>query len=273
MTAKRDYVDYDDVSGGYDAIRKPIGLKIIIEYLSNSKVPLNKMYLISIGCGVGGYEVELAKKVKEVYGIDISSGMIRKAKKKSEGVSNIKLCEGDAINLPFGEGEFDAVLFNQSLHHVGNYEEQIKALTESYKVVKEGGILIIQTCGQDQLEDGYWYQALIPRAQKEHAKKIMPINDLINSLKEIGFEHKDSIVPYDELIQGKEQYLNVDGIFDKKWRGSDSFWGVVTESELKSAQEKIKGMKIEGTIDKYIEDSEEKRKKVGQVTFVYAMKV
>lgn len=272
MVNKRDYESYNIASKNYDKTRVPVGLDVIMGCLSDYRVPVNEIDLISIGCGTGNYEVELASRVKRVYGIDVSSGMIEKAKEKSKDIVNIEFHVGDGINLDMIKNdEFDVALFNQSLHHIGGYDHQLKALQEAYRVLKPEGMVIIQTCSQRQLEDGFWWQDLIPEATRKLQKKLMPIPELINVLQEIGFGYRGRIVPIDVVVQG-DSYLNVDGIFDKKWRDGDSSWSLATKEEIKNAQEKITEMKDKGTIDEYIKRREELRNNIGQITFVYSVK-
>ncbi|MEZ0067270.1 ubiquinone/menaquinone biosynthesis C-methylase UbiE [Streptacidiphilus sp. MAP12-20] len=53
--------------------------------------------------------------------------------------------QGDATDLPFDDGSFDAVLMFLMLHHVGAWEE---ALAEAARVLRPGGLLM----GYDLLE-------------------------------------------------------------------------------------------------------------------------
>ena len=91
MTTKdsgRDFEHYGSVSNNYDKTRMPAGLEVITGLLYNhsvahSKIPIGDIKLISLGCGTGNYEVELAKHLGRVYGIDISEGMLKMAQAKS----------------------------------------------------------------------------------------------------------------------------------------------------------------------------------------------
>lgn len=53
---------------------------------------------------------------------------------------NIKVLPGYGEKLPFSESEFDAVIIASVIEHVKDGE---KLLTESYRVLKKGGLLII----------------------------------------------------------------------------------------------------------------------------------
>ncbi|MCH8004529.1 MAG: methyltransferase domain-containing protein [Nanoarchaeota archaeon] len=268
----RDYTTYDNVAPHYDSTRVPVGLDVILGCSSFSQVRPSDASLISPGSGTGNYEIALAKFFKSVLGVDISQEMLKKAKEKSKAIDNIEFIRGDAIEMKmFADNMFDVAMFNHSLHHVGDYEHQSKALQESYRILKDKGVIIIQTCSQKQLRDGFWYFDLIPEATERQTKKLMPVDELSDTLKNIGFEYKGSIVPVDAIIMG-EHYLDVEGPLKEEWRSGDSIWSLVTEAELDKSQQIIREMQANGTIDDYIYKREALRKDIGQVTFVYAMK-
>lgn len=70
--------------------------------------------LLDVGCGTGPVVELLAKKYPEKHfiGLDITPAMIEVA--QSKGLSNAEFVVGDAENLPFGDGHFDAVLCSNS---------------------------------------------------------------------------------------------------------------------------------------------------------------
>ena len=92
--------------------------------------------LLDIGCGTGYTLMELKKRGWKTYGIEIEKKMVEKA--KSLGLDQVK--EGDAVKLPWSQNKFDAVLMLDVLEHV---REEEKALAEAYRVLKQGGILIL----------------------------------------------------------------------------------------------------------------------------------
>lgn len=268
----RDYEHYDSVSSNYDATRRPVGLEVIFGCLSKCTTTLDGVRLISLGCGTGNYEVELARRVGSVYGIDISQGMIAQARRKVGASRNLDFAICDAIRLDgVDDDTFDAALFNQSLHHIGGFEQQRQALTEAYRVLNHRGVVVLQTCSQRQLMDSFWWLDLIPEAAKKQAKKLMPLPELINMLGGIGFSQAQRIVPVDAVVQS-QGYLNIDGVFDEEWRAGDSSWSLTTQEELGQAQERVRRMKREGTLQDWVDRRERLRQDIGQITFVYAVK-
>ncbi|MBI2017357.1 MAG: methyltransferase domain-containing protein [Candidatus Rokubacteria bacterium] len=66
---------------------------------------------LDVGAGPGFLAREMAGAVGpsgSVAGIDLSPAMLELARPRLEGLPQASLREGDALGLPFGEGEFDA---------------------------------------------------------------------------------------------------------------------------------------------------------------------
>lgn len=97
--------------------------------------------ILDVGCGTGRYSVPLAKKGAEVYGIDISEGMLKAAKRKSKGL-NTKYQLSDMRKIPYKDETFDKVISSLAIDHVKDYE---KAILEILRVTKKGGKIIIST--------------------------------------------------------------------------------------------------------------------------------
>ena len=97
--------------------------------------------VLEVACGTGRVTLEIAKQVKKVYAIDISSQMIDVARKniKEKGINNVDLSVQDAYNLPFDNDMFDIVISVNALHNM-IYPE--KALSEIKRVLRPRGKLI-----------------------------------------------------------------------------------------------------------------------------------
>ena len=102
--------------------------------------------VLEVACGTGRVTLEIAKQVKKVYAIDISSQMIDVARKNinEKGIDNIELSVEDAYSTPFDNDMFDIVICINALHNM-IYPE--KALSEIKRVLKPEGKLITAITG------------------------------------------------------------------------------------------------------------------------------
>ncbi len=148
-------------------------------------------------------------------------------------INNVELIHADMKNIPKNNETFDYIMFNQSIHHIHELDI-IVALTEAHRILKIGGTCIINTCTSEQQKNSFWWASLIPNAiekvQKKFPMKHSMDNNFINMVLAIGFELYKKEIIYEHL-QGN-QYYNINGPFNKKYRDADSTWKLATEDEL-----------------------------------------
>ena len=94
--------------------------------------------VLDVGCGTGLFLERLGKGC-EAVGLDLSPGMLRRARKRNPGVP---LILGDAEHLPFRAGSFSAVF---SFTVLQNLPHPLLALREMARVVRAGGKVVVST--------------------------------------------------------------------------------------------------------------------------------
>jgi demethylmenaquinone methyltransferase/2-methoxy-6-polyprenyl-1,4-benzoquinol methylase len=99
-----------------------------------------------VGCGTGRnfpYLREAIGPSRRIYGVDLSAGMLRKARKLSDHHhwTNIHLTEGDAANYVAPE-PLDGVLFSLSYNTMPHH---LTVLRRIWKQLRPGGRLVICT--------------------------------------------------------------------------------------------------------------------------------
>jgi len=100
---------------------------------------------VDLGSGRGTDALRMAETVGSegfVYGVDISEGMIKKARKtaKKMGVENVKFIMSELESIPIPTNSVDLVISNCVLNHVENKQRVWK---EIFRMLKEGGRFVI----------------------------------------------------------------------------------------------------------------------------------
>ena len=101
--------------------------------------------LLDIGCGPGTMTQQLSEMSDQVWGIDISEGMIRSARarfRQTAETHGLNFEVGNAEHLQFSDEYFDAVICVGVLRYLSSWE---KGLQEIYRVLKPNGVVVI-TC-------------------------------------------------------------------------------------------------------------------------------
>ena len=128
--------DAMDTRGGEDRQQE-----MLREYLEKIPFP-DGAKVLDVGCGTGVLSGIIANwlGVGETIGVEPASELINRAMERHSGAKNLTFQQGDGRALPFGEGEFDAVIYHTVLCHAPEPED---LLTEAYRVLKPGGALAV----------------------------------------------------------------------------------------------------------------------------------
>lgn len=103
------------------------------------QLPARGSVCMDIGCGTGAFSRILSRQYERVEAIDVSSGMIQKARDQSKGYSNITFIEGDILEYPVFENHYDSICSVATVHHLPL--EQV--LVFAQKALKPNGVLAI----------------------------------------------------------------------------------------------------------------------------------
>ena len=118
--------------------------KIVID-----KYLLNPHKILEVGCGAGRLAVNLYLYGHDVKGIDLSEGLIERAKEKFPGerFPHLVFENDNAVTLSHQEdASYDTVFFTMNgIDYIENLEDRKSALLSAYRVLKEGGLFIFSS--------------------------------------------------------------------------------------------------------------------------------
>jgi ubiquinone/menaquinone biosynthesis C-methylase UbiE len=105
--------------------------------------------VLEVGCGRGGGASYVARYLspKSMKGMDLCKKSIDFCRKHYD-VANLSFCWGNALNLPFADSSFNAVINVESSHRYSNMERFLK---EVYRVLRPGGYLLFADLRDEEL--------------------------------------------------------------------------------------------------------------------------
>jgi ubiquinone/menaquinone biosynthesis C-methylase UbiE len=113
----------------------------VIEQLN--KIGARKVADIACGTGILADRISRELHLDEVYGVDMSDGMLAQARARS---SEVQWRKGPAEHLPFEDGVLDAVVTTSAFH----FFDQPAALREFHRVLAPGGLVAVATLSPRQ---------------------------------------------------------------------------------------------------------------------------
>lgn len=175
-----------------------------IDILNN----LDNLKYLDIGCHKGILTKSIANyfKIKEnnIYGIDV--------KKHDLFMYNFKLIEYSGEIL-FNDNQFNIVTCFMVIHHCNNYE---KLISEIYRILKPGGILIIKEHDCVYYDDKLvldilhdFYDKVLYQDSNNWYSDYKSENNLTNYIKNLGFELVCPIIIKNKKINPLRNYISI----------------------------------------------------------------
>jgi demethylmenaquinone methyltransferase / 2-methoxy-6-polyprenyl-1,4-benzoquinol methylase len=109
---------------------------------------------LDVACGTGDLAVELQRRVGEsgrVVGLDFSERMLELAREKAPA---IRFEAGNALELPYGDGEFDAVTVGFGAR---NFSDLGRGLREMARVTRPDGRVVVLEITTPQRPPLSWF--------------------------------------------------------------------------------------------------------------------
>jgi SAM-dependent methyltransferase len=135
---------FGDLWGAYDAELFEESVQLFFKRLHLVQFATgwfqNKICL-DAGCGGGRNSIAMARLgAKEVIGIDVSEEGLKDAKRRAQGMLNVRFEQASILNIPFPDQTFDMVWCAGVLMITADEE---RALDELTRVMKKGGYLYL----------------------------------------------------------------------------------------------------------------------------------
>jgi len=150
-------------------------------------------------CGTGDLAVQAERRGARVVALDFSPGMLERARRKS---GTIEWVQGDALALPFADGEFDAATVGFGVRNLADLEGGLRELARVLR--PDGKLAVLEITRPRGLLRPFfrlWLDVLVPLAGKVlpggKAYTYLPASvrrfpgpeDLSGLFERAGFEH------------------------------------------------------------------------------------
>ena len=131
-----------------------------IEYLTTmryiKKYAKKGCRILEIGAATGAYSIELAKMGYNVTAIDLTQRNVDIMSERAKGIKNITCLQGDALDLSrFEDNSFDMVLNLGPMYHLYTQKDKDKAIAETLRVCKQGGVAMFAYLTHSSIVWGY----------------------------------------------------------------------------------------------------------------------
>jgi demethylmenaquinone methyltransferase/2-methoxy-6-polyprenyl-1,4-benzoquinol methylase len=153
---------FDRIAPVYDAMNRIMtaGLDRTWRRLAVEAVVQPGDRVLDACCGTGDLAIAAEREGGFVTGLDFSTAMLERARRKSE---TIEWIEGDLLALPFDDGSFDAATVGFGVRNVADLDA---ALRELRRVLRPGGRLAIleitQPRGLLRPFFSLWFDRIVP---------------------------------------------------------------------------------------------------------------
>ncbi|MFA7491373.1 MAG: bifunctional demethylmenaquinone methyltransferase/2-methoxy-6-polyprenyl-1,4-benzoquinol methylase UbiE [Mariniphaga sp.] len=138
---------FDNISPRYDLLNHLLSANIDKLWRRKAVNRLRKFHpahILDIATGTADFAIAASRiSPEKITGVDLSEGMLKmgREKVKRKGLSSIiSLQKADSEKLPFEDNKFDAAIVGFG---VRNFEHPDTGLSEIYRVLRKGGVLII----------------------------------------------------------------------------------------------------------------------------------
>jgi SAM-dependent methyltransferase len=180
LTEVNPRVNYDDIAATYDARYTsgvgegqhtvPVALQQLLRPGITNRV-------LEVGCGTG-FWLSSFHGTHDVYGLDLSPGMLSKAKAK-----HTKLVCGTAEQLPFPANSFDLIYCVNAFHH---FVEKEIFIGEAARLLRNSGILALIAMDPHGQTDTWYIYDYFPGTRDIDLRRFPPVARIAEWMKEAG---------------------------------------------------------------------------------------
>src|SRR6202140_5694977 len=142
--------------------------------------------VLDVACGPGILSAAIATSAREVVAFDLTPEMLKKAAQRcaATGLANVAFREGNAVELPFADASFDAVVTRLSVHH---FDRPGSVLSEIFRVLRPGGRFVVADVISSEVPTEAELQNAIEILPDPSHVRMLPGSELLSLVSGAGF--------------------------------------------------------------------------------------
>lgn len=163
---------------------------------------------VDLGSGQGTDVLRMAEEVGEtglVYGIDVSDGMLRKARKNADklGVSNVRFIKSELEDIRVSSDSVNLVISNCTINHASDKQ---KVWSEIERILKKNGRFVVSDIySVSEVPDAHRND---PQAVAECWAGATTKQEYLDTLTRVGFKEIEIIEESDPYKKGQIEVVS-----------------------------------------------------------------
>jgi ubiquinone/menaquinone biosynthesis C-methylase UbiE len=186
-------VDYDEIAPNYDrryedASRE--GARGVASVLSRQVHEVAAKSVVEVGCGTGFWLGLLRPIVPALYGLDLSVGMLRRARERDR---DLPLVRATSATLPFAPACFDFVYCVNAVHH---FSDAAGFVREARRCSRPGAALTIIGMNPHAALDRWYIYDYFPGTLQADLERYPSPGAVSGWMRSAGFERIESAIAH-----------------------------------------------------------------------------
>ena len=163
---------------------------------------------VDLGSGKGSDVLRLAEEVGasgKVYGIDVSDGMLRKARKNAEklGISNVEYVKSELEDLKLESGSVNLVISNCTINHAA---DKYRVWSEIERILKNSGRFVVSDIyALSEVPEAYRTD---PQAVAECWAGAVTREEYLETLYKVGFKSIEILEESKPYVKGEVEVVS-----------------------------------------------------------------
>jgi ubiquinone/menaquinone biosynthesis C-methylase UbiE len=224
-------VNYDEIAGTFDARYAVESFEGVFSELCSLARQAGARGILEVGCGGGHWIARMKYAGHDVWGLDLSLGMLQQARAK-DGASH--LVQGTASMLPLRSQSFDLVFCVNAIHHFDRAQDFVP---EAHRLIRPGGALAVTGMNPRAGRDRWYVYDYFPRTVEIDRGRYPSAGSIVDWMDNAGFDHAEWRISHRIVHRLMGEKIFTDPALQKHGTSQLAF---LTDEEYAAGIERIK---------------------------------